>query len=1134
MSGREGRCVAVPDGENHGGDCGSGQCAGSCDGQGACRFPGGETVCGDSLCVGSAVQTPACDGQGNCGSKAQPCAPYGCENARCKTSCADPADCSGAAACKADGGCEDKLPAGSACGSGTACASNFCADGVCCDRPCGGSCEACNLPGSEGTCTAIPNGQDPDNECVGTPPCGASCDGSGHCAFGANGTTCGNSVCTSADAPLILRECNGGGQCVDVLQSCGAYACSGGACLSQCSTSSDCRSSAVCESASCLPKLPLGDPCTSPTECQSNFCIEGVCCSSACSGACDTCAGSTPGLCSPRGVGATPETACTNPAQACGTGATCPTTCSATAPCLAGYYCAAGVCTQKKTVGSACGSPSECGSGFCDDSVCCAESCGPQSSCAACNLPGLVGSCSPLQWGFDGQPVCAGNYACRADGTCASGACSDDRDCKSASAFCAGAAGCQLKKANGGACQRARECASGQCVDGVCCNLPCAGACAACNLPGTVGSCTNVPPSQDVDAECVGGLACNGNGGCFTAPCSANNQCEAGYVCQGGACVAGKPRGASCSGPNECGPALTCDDGTCCNSLCGVCKSCDLGGQAGTCVNTPANTDPRSECAGGLTCNGLGACRTSCANSSECESGYACISGACQQLKGYGQSCTAASDCASGFCANGFCCDGACSGGCQACNFPGKQGSCLPFPPGSNPGSVCGPNACNGAGGCGSSCSVDAQCSTTAFCNTNTCATKFTDGTACAADNQCANGHCVDGVCCDTACNGECQSCNSPGLPKGTCTAFALETDPDNECAGGLGCNGNSQCFTSCGANTACESSFHCDLAQSSCVPDSAPGVACNAPDDCVSNNCNDSVCCSSACGTSCEACNVPGQVGTCVPHAALSDPESGCGKTFCDGSGACIAQCANDTQCKAGNFCNASRQCVSKNVDGTPCSAANECNSNLCIDGVCCGGACSATCMACNVPTHEGVCFARPRDTDATPPQCGNTFCSGTGSTCLASCAGDVDCKAGFFCNAGTCTAKKSAGQSCAGQPTACQSGLTCVDNVCCTTACGAACSVCASGTGTCGTAAASTPPKGGACPTYVCNGTSGSCPGSCTADTDCAASAFCNTPASPASCVPDKGSGASCTRDAECQSGLTCRGPTGSKTCQ
>ncbi len=75
----------------------------------------------------------------------------------------------------ADEGC---APDGTPCAETSQCQSGNCVDGVCCNTPCAGTCESCNLAGSVGTCTLISSGQDPDNEC----PSGETCNGAGACA----------------------------------------------------------------------------------------------------------------------------------------------------------------------------------------------------------------------------------------------------------------------------------------------------------------------------------------------------------------------------------------------------------------------------------------------------------------------------------------------------------------------------------------------------------------------------------------------------------------------------------------------------------------------------------------------------------------------------------------------------------------------------------------------------------------------------------------------------------------------------------------------------------------------------------------------------------------------------------------
>jgi hypothetical protein len=70
------------------------------------------------------------------------------------------------------------------------------------------------------------------------------------------------------------------------------------------------------------------------------------------------------------------------------------------------------------------------------------------------------------------------------------------------------------------------------------------------------------------------------------------------------------------------------------------------------------------------------------------------------------------------------------------------------------------------------------------------------DGTACQADGECANRHCVDGVCCADSCTGACRACNLSGAP-GRCLDIAAGVaDPRGMCAdlGAASCNTNGRC----------------------------------------------------------------------------------------------------------------------------------------------------------------------------------------------------------------------------------------------------------------------------------------------------------------------------------------------------
>ena len=86
-----------------------------------------------------------------------------------------------------------KKPTGVACAAAGECMTNLCQQGVCCASACTGTCQSCALAGSLGTCTNVPTGQDPLNQCTdqGVDSCGndGSCDGAGGCRRYASGTT---------------------------------------------------------------------------------------------------------------------------------------------------------------------------------------------------------------------------------------------------------------------------------------------------------------------------------------------------------------------------------------------------------------------------------------------------------------------------------------------------------------------------------------------------------------------------------------------------------------------------------------------------------------------------------------------------------------------------------------------------------------------------------------------------------------------------------------------------------------------------------------------------------------------------------------------------------------------------------
>ena len=177
-------------------DCGGGDCP----------------PCANSLeCLTySDCQSRFCDASGGTGGSgaAGVCAP-----------CASDNDCTPVpdAWCdlSANGGeCADLKVDGAPCSAANECLSGNCPadDGVCCDTPCTGQCEACRANktgGSDGTCASVTAGADPDNECPDAPgACGP--DGTG-CNGDAVDSHCNGGQCSCAQQythPDIYQTCD--------------------------------------------------------------------------------------------------------------------------------------------------------------------------------------------------------------------------------------------------------------------------------------------------------------------------------------------------------------------------------------------------------------------------------------------------------------------------------------------------------------------------------------------------------------------------------------------------------------------------------------------------------------------------------------------------------------------------------------------------------------------------------------------------------------------------------------------------------------------------------------------------------------------------------------------------------------
>jgi|GEM_PF-5877817 hypothetical protein len=177
-------------------------------------------------------------------------------------------------------------------------------------------------------------------------------------------------------------------------------------------------------------------------------------------------------------------------------------------------------------------------------------------------------------------------------------------------------------------------------------------------------------------------------------------------------------------------------------------------------------------------------------------------------------------------------------------------------------------------------------------------------GATCSKAAECASNNCSDGVCCDLACTGSCQSC-ALSEKVGTCSLVTGVPASGHPPCGGSGycagsCNGQSSSCYYPGVKTTC--------ATAACINGSAtPARACDGAGNCSS------------------AGSIP------------------CGAFIC-GTAACLSSCTDNSQCVSGAAC-VSGRCTVCSTGQTVCP--NLCTNLQSDDSHC--GACSGTGSACS-----------------------------------------------------------------------------------------------------------------------------------------------------------------------------------------
>ncbi|MDC0741590.1 kelch repeat-containing protein [Polyangium mundeleinium] len=386
------------------------------------------------------------------------------------------------------------------------------------------------------------------------------------------------------------------------------------------------------------------------------------------------------------------------------------------------------------------------------------------------------------------------------------------------------------------------------------------------------------------------------------------------------------------------------------------------------------------------------------------------------------------------------------------------------------------------------------------------------NGVACAAGVECQSGFCVDGVCCNTACNaGVCDACS---VASGSATDGVCSTFSNKPCDDGDACTLADTCQVGvcvgadpvpCQPLDSCHDAGACDpktgLCSSPIKPDGTScvdGNACTQTDVCQSGKCV---------GTNpvpCEPVDPCHDVGTCdVDTGLCSNPNKPDGAACSDGnlctqidacqSGVCIGEspivCKALDQCHDPGTCDpTSGICSTPNkLDGSSCNDQNACTqTDVCMAGTC-SGTNPVVCTAIDSCHEVGKCdpvsglCSDPTKPDGAP--CVDANLCVTGDACKAGVcapgATPVVCPAPDACHGpGAC---EPATGSCEGPPL--PAGTKCAAPVCEGSVAYPE-SQC-DGAGTCA------PPKGIDCAPYACLG--GACINECAVDQECATGALC-----------------------------------------
>jgi len=430
-----------------------------------------------------------------------------------------------------------------------------------------------------------------------------------------------------------------------------------------------------------------------------------------------------------------------------------------------------------------------------------------------------------------------------------------------------------------------------------------------CHLPGEPdaarGTCTG-----GTCEECARDADCQdppGHPDCFVRLC-ANHACT--YTVQS---------------------AEVCEPARCQEGQLLAARSC---GSAGDCPSNEVSSCDGFACAA----DGV-SCRSSCSGTADCVSGYRCADGSCVADGDLGRCCQDPLACAGQACGAGFRCGDGQTPPVELCCVEARtccrdDADCAVVFPGFR---------CDTAQyACHSSCSDGARCLSGYRCVGGACLPGGGVGAGCQTGGDCLDDlHCENNVCCSAGgvcCAGhsDCGTCEKCG-PQSQCVLQEASEDLKGDCTAAPG---------SCAGDLCSGSGPSCGLKGSG--DDCGICRRCDAAGLCQVNSDDHTDC------PTCQAC----AAGYCENQTAIKDlkddcTQAGCDSGFCDGFGGCGVE-AEGHVCGDCQRCDGSGACIGNSLDHTDCAACEKCAAGACVaqaqedikgdcsgHGVCAVGAC-------------------------------------------------------------------------------------------------------------------------------------------------------------------------------------------------